>query len=278
MPDYRHSLQAVKDVWENCQACDLGVRRKEVGGKFVFGEGAPRGIMFIGEGPGTTEEEMGRPFIGKSGMVLRQVIDKMGLNGSCYVTNVVSCRSCVPAYNSEGQPITRLDRSSGQRLPVIRDDTHNPLQMASCLPRLHEEIYLVDPVLIVTLGGEATKAIIPERSFSILSERGKTREISIPGAWDIPSLTDKRKAWVRKVKGELVMPTIQNSVRYLVLPTLHPSYVLRRQADQSYKNPLDMFLLDMKQAAHIYDRYLLETFGTEPQTREVTVDDIAEDV
>jgi len=276
LADFRYSLQTVKDAWEGCTNCELGVRRKDVGGRFVFGEGAPRGIMFIGEGPGEHEEAEGRPFIGQSGMILRQVIDKLELNGCCYITNVVSCRSCSQAYNGEGQPVMRYDRTTKTRVPFIKDDAPTPLQMATCLPRLYEEIYLVDPVLIVTLGAEAAKAIISERSFSVVGERGKTREINIPGAWHAPALTDKKKAWVRKVRGDVVMPTNLRRVRYLMLPTLHPAYVLRRQADQSYKNPLDMFLLDMKQAARIYDNYLEKSFGVDHKEREVTINDLAE--
>ena len=276
MADYRYSLQTVKDAWEGCTSCDLGVRRQSVGGRFVFGEGAPRGIMFIGEGPGENEEAEGRPFVGKSGMILRQVIDKLGLNGACYITNVVSCRSCSQAYNGEGQAVMRYDRTTKTRVPFIKDDAPTPLQMATCLPRLYEEIYLVDPVLIVTLGAEAAKAIISERSFSVTSERGKAREVRIPGAWHVPSLTDKKKAWLRRVRGQDVMPTVRRNVRYLMLPTLHPAYVLRRQADQSYKNPLDMFLMDLKLAASIYDDYLEKSFGVNQQEREVTIKDLAE--
>lgn len=278
MPDYRYSLQVVRDAWENCQNCDLGVRRKKVGGKFVFGEGALGGIMFIGEGPGVNEEEEGRPFVGKSGQVLRQVINKLGIAHCSYISNVVACRSCSQAYNGEGQPVMRYNRALKIHEPFIKDEPPSPVQIASCLPRLYEEIYLVDPILIVALGGEAAKAIISERSFSILTERGKTREISIPGAWSLPELTDKRKTWLRKVRGEFVMPTTQNAVRYLMMPTLHPAYVLRRQADQSFKNPLDSFLQDMKDAAKLYDRYLYEAYGTAPLEREVTIDDIAEAV
>jgi uracil-DNA glycosylase len=274
MPDNRYTLQVIKDAWENCTRCNLGVRRKEVKGQFVFGEGSPRGIMFIGEGPGVNEEEEGRPFVGRSGRVLRQVIHKLGLSNCSYITNVVTCRSCSQAYSGEGQPIMRWNRALKVHEPLIRDEPPSPLQIASCLPRLYEEIYLVDPVLIVTLGGEAAKAIISERSFSIINERGKTREITIPGAWFVPELTDKKKMWLRKTKGEYVMPTTQNEVRYLMMPTLHPAYVLRRQEDRSYKNPLDTFIIDMKEAAKLYDRYLLETFGTEPTERDVTIDDV----
>jgi uracil-DNA glycosylase len=276
VPDYRYSLQVVRDAWENCQNCELGVRRKEVGGKFVFGEGTPRGIMFIGEGPGANEEEEGRPFVGKSGNILRQVINKLGVANCSYISNVVACRSCAKAYNTEGQPIIRYNRALKVHEPFVKDEAPSPPQIAACLPRLYEEIYLVDPVLIVALGGEAAKAIISERSFSILNERGRTREISIPGAWSFPEVTDKKKQWLRKVRGEYILPTKQGEVRYLMLPTLHPAYVLRRHADQSYKNPLDMFLQDMREAARIFDRYQYETYGTEPIDRNVSIDDISE--
>lgn len=276
MPDFRYSLQAVKDAWEACTNCSLGVRRKQVDGQFVFGEGVPRGLMFIGEGPGANEEEAGRPFVGQSGKVLRTVIDKLGLSSCSYITNIVTCRSCSPAYNTEGQPIMRFDRRLKEHVQMIKDEEPSPVQIAACLPRLYEEIYLVDPVLIVCLGGTAAKAIVTERSFSILGERGKTREISVPGAWSLPSLTDKKREWARKVKGEMRMPTEQNLVRYLMLPTLHPAYVLRRKEDRSFRNPLEVFLDDMKQAAGIYDRYMFETFGAEPKERAVSMTDIEE--
>lgn len=54
MADYRRSLQELKEEWSSCTKCELGQRRKEVEGEFVFGEGVGgRGIMFIGEGPGS---------------------------------------------------------------------------------------------------------------------------------------------------------------------------------------------------------------------------------
>lgn len=275
--DYRYTLPAVREAWENCTRCSLGQHRQEVGGKFVFGEGQPRGIMFIGEGPGGTEEEQGRPFVGRSGQVLRRVIHKLGIAHCSYITNVVACRACAQAYTSEGQPMTRYNRKLGRNLPVIRDEPPTPQQIVECLPRLYAEIYLADPILIVALGGEATKALITERSFSIMSARGNTREITIPGAWHLPAVTEKKGVWLRKAKGQYIMPTEQNRVRYLLLPTLHPSFVLRKQRDRSFNNPVHVFLEDMKLAARIYDRYQVENCGSEPGVYEVTEEDVMED-
>lgn len=276
MPDFRYSLQDVENVWSSCQGCDLGVRRHEVGGQFVFGEGYPNGIMFIGEGPGAAEEMEGRPFIGKSGSVLREIIRRLDIEQCSYITNVVTCRSCAQAYNSEGQPIMRKDRKTGAFYPFIKDEEPNPLQIATCLPRLHEEIYLADPKIIVTLGASAAKALLKDRSFSIMSARGKLREISIPGASYQPSLTEKKQAWVRKVRGQISMPIVQSRVRYSLFPTYHPAYVIRRQADRSFKNPLDVFIDDIKAAVKIYDKYLEMAFGAEIQERELNLDDLVE--
>lgn len=228
--------------------------------------------MFIGEGPGRVEEEMGRPFVGPSGKVLRRVIDRLGIQ-DYYITNCVACRSCAQAYNSEGQAITRKNRRTGELEPLIVDQAPNPSQIQACLPRLHELIYLVDPVIIVALGAEAAKTL-RGRSVSILSERGNTEAIRIPGAWFKPRLTEKKKVWVRKIRGEVIMPTEQNEVRYLMIPTIHPAYVLRFHSDRRKGNPLETFVEDVKKAVAIYDRYMLEVHGVQHAERELSTQDL----
>ena len=272
MPDFRKSLQVLHAEWSSCTACELGQRRHEVGGGFVFGEGSTRGVMFIGEGPGKNEEEHGRPFIGDSGRLLRRALHKLQLT-NVYITNVVACRSCAPAFTGEGQPIVRTDRSTGQVYQMIRDEPPSPACMAACAPRLHEQIYLVDPVLIVSLGKEATQALTG-KSQGILAARGSTQEISIPGAWHRPVRTEKKQAWLRKVRGQVVLPTEQNQVRYLLLPTLHPAFVLRTIEDKRPENPLQLFTQDMRRAAQLYDRYMLETHGVQSGERYLSDDDI----
>lgn len=228
--------------------------------------------MFIGEGPGTAEEMQGAPFVGLSGKLLRQVIERLGLT-NYFIANCVACRSCAQAYNSEGQPIMRKNRATGSMEPLIKDQAPNPQQIAACLPRLHELIYLVDPIIIVALGGEAAKTL-RGKAISITSERGQTEAISIPGAWNIPVLTEKRKVWLRKVKGEMVMPTTQNSVRYLMLPTIHPAYVLRYAGDKRPGNPTQRFVEDIKKAVAVYDRYMLEVHGVQYAERELDPTDV----
>lgn len=271
-PDFRKSLTVLREEWENCTRCELGERRKKVKGNFVFGEGTPRGLMFIGEGPGKDEEESGRPFTGKSGSLLRHVIAKLQLE-NYYITNAVSCRSCGQAYDSEGNPRFWMDRRRGTMVPIIVDQAPSGAQVQACLPRLYQEIYLVDPILVVALGAEATK-VLCRGAVSILAESGTTKKIVIPGGGFHPLLTEKKHLWVRRVRHELIMPVEQNQVEYLMMPLLHPAYALRRQQDERHGNPIQIFAEGMKRAADIYDRYMYEVYGDHPGARDLTEEDV----
>lgn len=267
-PDYRKTLPILREEWEDCEKCNLGVERKQADGAFVFGEGTPGGIMFIGESPGAVEEQEGHPFVGPAGQVLRNTIQQLGIT-NYWITNLVTCRSCVQAISSEGQPIFRTDRKTKERYPLIVDQVPNPMQTASCMPRLLEEIYLVDPVLIVALGAEAAKALIRGNT---APTRGATTPIYVPGAWRVAALTLKKRKWLRKVKGDWVRPTNQNMVGYSMLPTWHPAYLLRNHSDKRPGNPVDEYMAHMKKAVAIYDEYMNEVHGVMPQERELSRD------
>lgn len=274
-PDYRKTLATLRDEWCSCTKCELGQRREATGGKFVFGEGTPRGIMFIGEGPGKDEEVQGRPFIGRSGKFLRHIISKLQLN-RCYLTNVVTCRSCGQAYDGEGNPRVWTDRRTGEQTPAIKDQAPLPGQMQACLPRLYEEIYMVDPVLIVALGGPSAE-VLSGKPASVLAESGMTKEIRIPGAGYRPNLTAKRKVWVRKVRGEMIMPVDQNQVSYLMMTLVHPAYAIRKRKDERMGNPLEIFVGGMQKAVELYERYALEVYGdAAPQMRQLSEEEILE--
>ena len=232
----------------------------------VFGEGRTGGIMFIGEGPGVNEEEAGRPFVGRSGIILRKTIHKLGLSNCSYISNVVACRSCGPKYDNQGKEMTRYDRRLGIHTPIIVDEPPPTLAVNTCLARLYEEIYLVDPLLIVALGAEAAKALM-RRPVKVTEKRGTTMPIKVPGVWRNPDLTAAKKTWVRKQHGRLVLPTTQNYVEYLMLVTLHPAHVLRAHADRSHGNPLQSYVADMQKASDIYFRYAREAFGLDHQRR-----------
>lgn len=273
-PDYKKSLLVLRNDWQDCTKCELGQRRDAVGGNFVFGEGIPRGIMFIGEGPGRDEEENGRPFTGKSGKILRHVIARLNIE-RFYITNVVSCRSCGQKYDTEGNPSYRWDRSRGLKVPIILDQPPTPIQRATCLPRLYEEIYLVDPVIIVALGAEVSK-MLSRKAITISRDSGTTMTITIPGAGYRPVVTEKRRVWARRIHGQLVTPVEQNEVEYLMMPIIHPAFALRNQSDARWKNPVQMFVEGMKIASQIYYHHTLEIYGDRPPIGIVTEDDVLE--
>jgi uracil-DNA glycosylase len=237
-----------------------------MGGNFVFGHGALRSIMFVGEGPGKDEETEGLPFVGKSGALLRRVLMQLGVGqDDFYLTNTVCCRSCAPQVDGEGQPIFRKNYKSKLMEPAYKDEPPTPPQYMACLPRLHEEIYLVDPIVVVGLGGKACEAL-RGKSITITRDRGDTEHIAIPGGSFRPLVTKDNK-WQRKVKGEVGCPVEQNEVRYHFIQTLKPEYVIRKLADQGKDSPFRQFVSDIKKAIRTYEGYLQMVFGEVPSRR-----------
>ena len=116
-----------------CLKCELCHGRT----KTVFGEGDPDApVMFIGEGPGQSEDQQGRPFVGRAGELLTRQIEAMGFNREqVYIGNVVKCR---PPNNR----------------------TPTPLEVDTCWDYLRRQIQTISPKVIVTLGGPATKMIL----------------------------------------------------------------------------------------------------------------------
>lgn len=117
-----------------CGGCALCERRRSV----VWGEGALNAdVMFIGEGPGKDEDEQGRPFVGRSGRLLTDIIEKgMKLpRRDVYITNVVKCRP-----------------------PGNRDP--RPEEVAACSEYLNAQVSVIAPRLIVAVGGVAGCALL----------------------------------------------------------------------------------------------------------------------
>ena len=124
-----NTLEKLKEQALKCHLCELSKSRTHV----VFGEGNLQAdIMFIGEGPGATEDSMGRPFVGRSGELLTKIIENVLLipRTEVYIANIVKCR---PPKN---------------RVPT-------PAEAHTCQPFLNKQIELIQPKLIVTLGATA---------------------------------------------------------------------------------------------------------------------------
>jgi DNA polymerase len=147
------NLEQVAERIRTTFCCDLCPRRINA----VPGEGNPKArLMLIGEGPGATEDETGRPFVGAAGQLLDKILGAIGLERTdVFITNVVKCR---PPQN---------------RKPL-------PDEVASCIPYLHRQLALIKPKVILLLGGTAAEALL-DRKQSLGQFRGKVHHYgSIP--------------------------------------------------------------------------------------------------
>lgn len=138
------SLEDLRKQIGDCKRCKLGSGRTHL----VFGEGSPRArLVFVGEGPGREEDEVGLPFVGEAGRLLTKIIQAMGLSREeVYICNVVKCRP-----------------------PRNRDPEEDEVE--TCLPFLKEQLKLIRPEVICALGRVAAQALLG-REFKITSERG----------------------------------------------------------------------------------------------------------
>ncbi len=127
-----------------CTKCRLAGTRTQV----VYGTGNPNAdLMFIGEAPGRDEDQQGKPFVGRAGALLTDIIKAMKLTrDDVYIANVIKCR---PPENRNPEP-DELD---------------------ACRPFIRRQIDIIKPKVIVTLGRFALQSLM-EKGFSITAARG----------------------------------------------------------------------------------------------------------
>ncbi len=136
--DLPDDLEELKKIVLHCHLCDLAKTRKNV----VFGEGNPHTkIMFIGEGPGATEDETGRPFVGRAGQLLTKMIENVLQikRSEVFIANIVKCR---PPNN---------------RVPT-------PQEVEKCIPYLWKQIEIIDPKIIVALGSTSYRHLTGDKT------------------------------------------------------------------------------------------------------------------
>jgi len=218
--------------------------------------------MFIGEGPGKDEEAEGSPFVGKTGQFLRDVLKDLAFT-QYYLTNVVCCRSWDFAYDTQGNRMVRKNWRTKQDEYVIKDEAPKPTQIAACQPRLLQQIYTVDPVLIVTLGSTAGEAVLGKK-IAVQASGGQLEHIEIPGAGFLPQLTPKG-TWARltgkKEQRHLIAPIRQNMVTYPVVPLVHPAFAVAHAKDRRQGSPMNLFITGLVTARNYYAAYMAETLG-----------------
>ncbi len=163
------NLGELENTCSTCTACKLSSTRRQV----VFGVGNPQArLMLIGEGPGQEEDRTGKPFVGQAGQLLEQILGAVGIaREEVYIANVVKCR---PPNNRNPEPD----------------------EIIACEDWLLEQIRLIKPQIIITLG-------------------------NVPTQWALGTtlgITKTRGVWTEFKRLSAPIP---------LLPMFHPAYLLR---------------------------------------------------
>lgn len=161
----------------------------------AFGEGDPDAdLMFVGEGPGADEDAQGRPFVGRAGKKLNEMITAMKLKREqVYIANIAKTRP------------------PGNRVPTLDEAT-------VCMPFLLRQIEIIQPKVIVCLGATATKYLLDNPKIAIGKTRGQWHQFA-----DIPlmptfhpayllrayTVENRKRVWedLRKVMDKLGLPS-----------------------------------------------------------------------
>jgi DNA polymerase len=164
------SLEELRRILERFEGCELKRHAKQL----VFADGNPEArLMFVGEAPGREEDLEGLPFVGRSGKLLDLMIKAIGLDRTTsYIANIIPWRP------------------PGNRTPT-------PQESQICLPFILRQIELVDPDILVCLGGPSSQTLLGYTD-GIMKTRGR---------------------W-------LTFNTGTRDIR--AIATLHPAYLLRQ--------------------------------------------------
>lgn len=167
------NLDELREAMAGFDGCNLKFTAKSL----VFADGNPNAtLMLVGEAPGRDEDLEGLPFVGRSGRLLDRMLAAIGLDRtSAYIANVIPWRP------------------PGNRTPT-------PHETEICRPFIERQIELVNPKVLVNLGGPSAKTLL-NTTEGILRLRGNWRAHVTAGGTTIPAM-----------------------------PTLHPAYLLRTPA------------------------------------------------
>lgn len=171
------TLEALRAALEAFEGCGL----KRTASRLVFADGNPAArVMLVGEAPGAEEDRQGLPFVGRAGQLLDRMLAAIGLDRTkVYIANVVPWRP------------------PGNRAPT-------PQETAACLPFIERQIALIDPDILVCLGGSSAQTLLHLKD-GIMRARGKWYDYTIERGAEGP----------REIRA---------------MATLHPAYLLRQPA------------------------------------------------
>lgn len=138
-------LGVLRKIVLQCRRCPLRQGAKNV----VFGEGNPHAkVMLIGEGPGKTEDDAGKPFVGRAGQLLDLMLESQGFSREeVFIGNIVKCRP----------PANRLPSNE---------------EVQACLPNLKAQVRIINPEIIVLLGALSSQTLL-DPGLRVTRDRGK---------------------------------------------------------------------------------------------------------
>ncbi|PKL51684.1 MAG: uracil-DNA glycosylase [Nitrospira bacterium HGW-Nitrospira-1] len=171
-----------------CRRCKLSQGRKNI----VFGTGnADARIMFIGEAPGKDEDLQGEPFVGEAGMLLTNLIEKMGFKReTVYIANIIKCRP-----------------------PMNRDPEED--EILSCRTFLDKQIDVIAPEFIITLGRIALMTLTNNNKIKITAARGNFFEYKgvpvMPTFHPAYLLRNPKDKWLTWADVQKVLERMNNS-------------------------------------------------------------------
>ena len=170
------ALAKLRDETLACVRCGHLVSSRT---QVVFGVGTVHAdLVFVGEAPGQDEDKEGEPFVGAAGKLLTKIIQATGLDrDKVYIANILKCRPDTPG------------KVYGNRKP-------RPEEMETCFPWVKRQIEIIQPKVMVALGGTAVEGLLGKMPSGITRLRGNWQEYR-----GVP-----------------------------VMPTFHPSYLLRNQS------------------------------------------------
>ncbi len=146
-PCRAETLEEIRADMGDCQRCPLSGTRRNL----VFGAGNPKAaLVFVGEGPGSKEDEQGEPFVGEAGQLFNNILFAMGLTREdVYICNVIKCRA-----------------------PQNRDPGVE--EIAACKPFLKRQLDVINPHVLVALGKFAAQSLLQDKT-PISKLRGEWR-------------------------------------------------------------------------------------------------------
>lgn len=167
------TLEELREAMAAFDGCNL----KSTARNLVFGDGNPKAaLMLVGEAPGRDEDIEGRPFVGRSGQLLDRMLAAIGIDReNAYIANVIPWRP------------------PGNRAPT-------PHETEICRPFIERQIELVNPKVLINLGGPSAKTLL--------------------------HATDG----ILRLRGNWSVHTTASGIAIPAMPTLHPAYLLRTPA------------------------------------------------